>query len=105
MVSVKIVTKFHRTDRRRLLRHLAGVAALAVPGAAMAGEVCYDSAKLRDLSLRRSLNFKEIAPDATRNCGGCAFFTASSAGCGKCMLLSGGPVSALSVCDNWAAKV
>ena len=58
-----------------------------------------------DLSLRRSLGFKEVSPDAKRVCGGCAFFTAvQPAFCGKCTLLSGGPVSAASVCNSWAAK-
>ena len=72
----------------------------------MAAEACYDTATLQDLSLRRSLNFKDPSPDPKRRCGLCAFFTPASpsGACGKCMLLSGGPVSALSVCDNWAAK-
>lgn len=83
---------------------VAGTACLLLPATAMAQTVCFDRTKLGDLSMRRAINFKDIAPDASRNCGGCAFFTASSEGCGKCMLLSGGPVTALSVCDNWAAK-
>lgn len=93
----------HRASRRAFLG-LAGIATLAVPAAALADEVCYDPARLRDLSLRRSLNYRDMTPGEKRSCGGCEFFTASSPGCGKCMLLSGGPVTALGVCDNWAAK-
>jgi High potential iron-sulfur protein len=54
--------------------------------------------------LRRSLGFKLESPDANKRCGRCTFFTATDSGCGKCQLLSGGTVTAGSVCDSWAAK-
>lgn len=66
---------------------------------------CFDLAKLPDAGMRRSLNFRSISQDPKKNCGGCAFFTrAGQSDCGKCVILSGGPTAAQSVCDSWAAK-
>lgn len=96
---------------RRALLALAGLAGGAgLSGMAQAqsqAQACFDRSKLAagDLSLRRSLGFQDISADPKRACGGCAFFTAAQpASCGKCMLLSGGPVSAGSVCGSWAAR-
>lgn len=55
-------------------------------------------------SMRRSLGFKPQSADPKQRCGNCAFFLASTTGCGKCQLLSGGAVAATNVCDNWAPK-
>ena len=57
-----------------------------------------------DKSLRTSLGFKAQSTDSNKRCGTCAFFTPSAGDCGKCTLLSGGPVSLTSVCDSWAGK-
>jgi hypothetical protein len=67
---------------------------------------CYDPASLpmSQRSRRRSLGFKDQAPDPKKVCGGCAFFTATSAGCGTCKMLTGGVVSATSNCNSWAKK-
>jgi len=87
---------------------LAAGAGLGWAGSAWAANACFDMTKLPggDRSLRQSFNFKEVSGDPRRSCSGCAFFTADQAApsCGKCALLSGGPVTAGSVCDNWAAK-
>ena len=95
-------------SRRAVLALAALGGAIGWGGAAQAqAQACFDRAKLSpgDLSLRRSLGFKDVAPDPKRTCGGCAFFTAAQpAACGKCMLLSGGPVAATNVCDSWAAR-
>ncbi|HEY0958985.1 MAG TPA: high-potential iron-sulfur protein [Novosphingobium sp.] len=54
--------------------------------------------------MRRSLGFVDTAPDPRKRCGLCVFFTSTSGDCGKCQLLSGGPVPATGHCDSWAAK-
>lgn len=96
------------TSRRAFIGLITGTAGMGLSGAAMAADICLDMAKLSggERSLRRSLNFKEVSPDPKRSCSGCSFFTTSRAGaaCGKCALLSGGPVTEASVCDNWTAR-
>jgi hypothetical protein len=84
---------------------LLPAAFIGLGGAAQA-QSCYDPATLpmSQRSRRRSLGFKDQAPDPKKVCGGCAFFTATSAGCGTCKLLTGGVVSATSVCNSWARK-
>lgn len=81
---------------------LAATGALAADGA----NSCYDPSALpaSQRSRRRSLGFREQSGDPAKRCGTCAFFTSSSAGCGKCALLTGGPVTAQSVCNSWARK-
>lgn len=88
------------------------VAAVAVAPFALAGgrsraePVCYDPAKLSlsQRSTRRSLNYLEEAPDKTKRCGLCAFYSESAPGCGKCTMLSGYAVRADAVCDSFAPK-
>jgi hypothetical protein len=90
-------------------RALLGFAAAAPLGALAAraqpaAPVCYDPAKLpaSQRSLRRALGFRDTSTDPVKHCGICAFFTATKGGCGTCQLLSGGPVTAASVCNSWA---
>ena len=54
-------------------------------------------------SIRESLHFTEKAADATMTCGKCAFFMATSGGCGTCMIFNG-PANEEGHCDSWAAK-
>jgi hypothetical protein len=104
--------------RRRLLRRIAASPWLLL-GAAAAAHAAKSSAqpagaksKCVDLEalpgneagMRRSLNFKLESPDSQRHCSLCAFFTATAGGCGTCQILTGGAVSADSVCDSFAAK-
>ena len=92
-------------------RDLLGLIALAPFGIAAAraqnAPACYDPGALpaSQKGIRAALGFKDVSPDPARHCGACAFFAAAkSAGCGTCALLSGGPVSAASVCNSFAKK-
>jgi hypothetical protein len=38
-----------------------------------------------------------------KSCAMCNFFSATSGGCGSCMIL-GGPTYATGYCDSWTAK-
>jgi len=94
-------------NRRRLCAALAlaplGLAGMAATARAQA---CYDPAALSFSlrSRRRTLGFVEVAPDPARACKGCEFFTASTGACGACKLMTGGPVTAGSTCNSWAAR-
>ncbi|MFC4595740.1 high-potential iron-sulfur protein [Sphingobium tyrosinilyticum] len=89
--------------RRPVLAMLGVMSGILWGGAAAAA--CFDAAKLPDAGIRRSLNFKPVSPDPKKSCSGCAFFVNGAQGdCGKCAIFNGGPVSAQSVCDSWAAK-
>lgn len=93
-------------NRRAAIGLMAAAAGLAGAGGASA-QACFDPQALpaSDRSLRRTLKFQEVSRDPRRTCGLCAFFTAAQpSSCGKCAMLSGGPVSAMSVCDSWAPK-
>jgi hypothetical protein len=91
---------------RRGLFALAAGAMVVGASAKAESAACFDPEALPSgqKSLRQSLGFKLQSPDPAKSCGGCAFFTATKAGCGSCALLSGGPVTAASVCDSWAKK-
>lgn len=94
---------------RRNFLAIAGmvpVAVLAGRAGAQSPKVCYDTASLPagQKSLRRSMQYVDVSPDAKRRCGGCAFFTAGQEGCGTCALLRGGPVAATGFCTSFAPK-
>ena len=98
-------------NSRRKFLALAGLTpvALLAARAAHAGDAaCYDPAALplSQKNRRRGLGYVEPAPDPKKHCGLCAFFTADAAqaGCGKCQMLGGGPVSAMGVCNSFAPK-
>jgi hypothetical protein len=44
-----------------------------------------------------------MSSQPTKTCAACNFFTATSGGCGSCMIL-GGPTYATGYCDSWTAK-
>lgn len=93
---------------RRNFLVLAGsvpLAALTFASTASAA-TCYDPAALplTQKSRRRALAYVDVSPDPVKKCGGCAFFTPSTTGCGACKLLSGGPVQASGVCRSFAPK-
>lgn len=95
------------TSRRAFLAVAALAPFAAWSGAKAQSSVCYDPAKLpmSQKSLRTSLKYVDAAPDPTKKrCGLCAFFTGTQAGCGTCVLLSGGAVNATGVCNNFAPK-
>jgi hypothetical protein len=94
-------------SRRRFLT-LASTAPLVALsfGAAAQAAVCYDpnTLPLSQKSRRRTLGYVDLSTDPVKKCGGCAFFTATAPGCGKCALLSGGPVNATGVCRSFAPR-
>ncbi|NML05816.1 twin-arginine translocation signal domain-containing protein [Sphingomonas sp. G-3-2-10] len=98
------------TLSRRNLLGLAAAAPVAMllgAGAAAQGAapcVNPDTLPASQKNRRRSLNFVAQSPDPKKSCGKCAFFTGAAGGCGKCQMLSGGIVSAASVCDSFAPK-
>lgn len=94
---------------RRTFLAFAAVTPFAVlaSGRALAADSsCYNPAALPSAqkSMRDSLEFKGVSNDPKRHCSLCAFYKETAPGCGTCELLTGGPVSANSVCDSWAAK-
>jgi hypothetical protein len=93
------------TRRALLMLAIAAPAAGYAAGARAAGAcVDLDALPSSQKSMRASLGFRVASEDPQRHCSGCAFFTAADAGCGKCALLSGGPVPADGRCDSWAAR-
>ena len=96
------------TATRRNFLALAGsapFAALALGSAAQAA-VCYDpnTLPLTQKNRRRSLGYVPVSTDPVKKCAGCAYFTATEPGCGKCTLMSGGPVDAPGVCRSFAPR-
>lgn len=92
--------------RRYLLGGLVATAGFAWVGPAMA-QSCYVAAKLAsgDRGMRLALNYKVVSSNPKQRCETCAFFAAATqAGCGKCKMLSDGPVDAASTCDSWTSK-
>ena len=80
--------------------------ALGAAGRAGAAEACYDPAalSLSQKNLRRSLSYVEASADPKRHCGLCEFYTARSAGCGSCKMMSDNPVNSGGLCDSFAPK-
>ena len=100
------------TSRRELIAggaqiSLAGVLAMATSGvsALAADKVCADPSKMDggQQSLRTSLHYAEVSPDAAKTCSACGFFQAGEGGCGNCMIFTG-PANQRGHCDSWSAK-
>jgi hypothetical protein len=65
-----------------------------------ATEACADPAD----SLRASLHYAEMGPDAKATCSTCGFFEADGdKACGSCKIFNG-PANAKGHCDSWSAK-
>jgi hypothetical protein len=94
-------------SRRRLLTRMVqiSIGGALVTSAHAADSACVDLKKLSsdETTSRNSLHWtvKSTQPDKT--CEKCNFFTATSGGCGSCMIL-GGPTYAAGSCDSWTAK-
>ena len=93
--------------RRRLLRSglqltAVGTIAAAVTVAKAADEATCADSKM-DAGLADSLHYTEHAPDPTKSCSGCGYFTAGNNGCGSCMIFNSG-VNSKGHCDSWAPK-
>lgn len=98
-------------NRRAFLKLSAGVSVgvgtIVVMGGCsrQPGIVCNDPATLSsgEMSLRKSLNYREQSADVSQQCSGCAFFTAETGNCGSCQILNG-PANPEGHCDSWAAS-
>lgn len=94
--------------RRRFLSLAVTSGAAAVAAASSANALaaaCYDPATLplSQKNRRRSLGYLEIATDPARRCMGCAFFTGSEEGCGKCAMLNS-TVNAAASCNSFVQR-
>jgi len=96
-------------SRRELMGHgarisLAGLLIGATRAASATDKVCADPKSLDSgaQSMRSSLNYVDASPDPAKTCSKCAFFEATSDGCGTCQLLHG-PVDGKGHCDGFGA--
>lgn len=98
-----------RPPRRRDFLGLAilatALAGASAAGATVAGCDAEDTNSGR-VSMRKALEYASPSKTPGKTCVGCAFYAATAAApnCGKCQLLSGGPVSGAAVCTSWAPK-
>jgi hypothetical protein len=94
-------------SRRRLLARVMqiSIGAALASSADAADSACVDLKKMSsdELNSRNSLHWTAKSAQADKTCAGCNFFTATSGGCGSCMIL-GGPTYASGYCDSWTAK-
>jgi len=69
------------------------------------GGACFDaaSAPADDKAMREQFHYVEKSADASKKCGGCAFFTGDVAACGTCSIFSG-PANGGGHCGSWAAR-
>jgi High potential iron-sulfur protein len=90
-------------SRRKVIESgLLLVPAFAFPAslAKAAATACADPTD----SLRASLHYAEMGPDAKATCAGCGFFEADgNKACGNCKIFNG-PANAKGHCDSWSAK-
>ena len=91
-------------SRRKVLESgllLVPAVALA-PSLAKAAGACADPSD----SLRASLHYAEMGPDAKQTCAACGFFEAdagNATACGNCKIFNG-PANPKGHCDSWSAK-
>jgi hypothetical protein len=91
-------------SRRKVLESgllLVPAVALA-PSLAKAAGACADPAD----SLRASLHYAEMGPDAKQTCAACGFFepdASNATACGNCKIFNG-PANPKGHCDSWSAK-
>jgi radical SAM protein with 4Fe4S-binding SPASM domain len=76
-----------------------------VASAHAADTECVDLKKMdaSEVSARNSLHWTAMSTQPDKTCAKCNFFSATSGGCGSCMIL-GGPTYAAGDCDSWTAK-
>jgi hypothetical protein len=90
-------------SRRKVIESgllLVPVVAFAPSLAKAAATACADPTD----SLRASLHYAEMGPDATMTCSTCGFFEADGTNaCGSCKIFNG-PANPKGHCDSWAAK-
>lgn len=71
---------------------------------ASAGTGCNAPIEPQSQTLRTNLQYKEVSPEAEKNCSNCAQYIEGAHGdCGGCKLFSG-PVQPKGYCLSWAPK-
>lgn len=99
-------------SRRKLLTRVVQISiggaiasAAAVEAAGAADSACVDLTTLDpdQQNTRNSLHWTAMSTQPTKSCSGCAFFSATSGGCGTCMIFTG-PTYATGYCDSWTMK-
>lgn len=94
-------------SRRRLLTRMVqiSIGGALVTSAHAAETECVDLKKMdsSEVTSRNSLHWTAMSAQAGKTCAMCNFFTATTGGCGSCMIL-GGPTYATGYCDSWTAK-
>ncbi len=98
-------------SRRKLLTRVVQIsiggalASVAVESANAAESACVDPKTLSADAVtgRNSLHWTAMSTHSDKSCSMCQFFTATSGGCGMCMILNG-PTYATGYCDSWTAK-
>src|SRR6185437_939630 len=94
-------------SRRKLLTRIVqiSVGGALVSSAYAADTECVDLKKMdsSEVSSRNSLHWTAMSTMPEKTCDKCNFFSATSGGCGMCMIL-GGPTYATGYCDSWTAK-
>lgn len=83
---------------------ITATAARAQAPAATAGCVAPKNLSLSQKNRRRSIGYMDMSDDPAKQCSKCSFFTASQSGCGSCVMLSGGPVSASGLCSSYSPR-
>jgi len=94
-------------SRRRLL---TGIVQISIGGALVANahaadSECVDLKKMSadEVTARNSLHWTAMSKQSDKTCAMCNFFTATTGGCGSCVIL-GGATYATGSCDSWTAK-
>jgi len=88
------------------LTAIIGVVALPPMNEVQAAEkICADLKSMDPgaRSIRESLKYTEVFPDAALRCGACAFFQTSALECGMCQIFDG-LVNVSAHCDSWSPK-
>ena len=94
-------------SRRRLLVRMAQICVGSVVAASAdaADTECVDLKAMgaSEVASRNSLHWTAMSTQADKKCAMCNFFSATTGGCGSCVIL-GGPTYATGYCDSWTAK-
>jgi len=94
-------------SRRKLLARVMQmtVGGALVSSAYAADTECVDLKKMSssEVSSRNSLHWTAKSTMAGKSCDKCNFFSATTGGCGMCVIL-GGATYATGYCDSWTAK-
>lgn len=98
-------------SRRKLLTRVVqlsiggALVGAAIEPASAAEAACVDLKKMSsdEVAGRNSLHWTAMSTQPDKSCSMCQFFSATSGGCGMCMILNG-PTYAAGYCDSWTMK-